>query len=323
MSNRSTIVWGIIGCGDVAEIKSGPAFQKCDNSELLAVMRRNGDLAEDFARRHNVPLWYDNADALIANLDITAVYIATPPSTHLEYALKAIKAGKDVYLEKPMVLTNKEALLLQNTVDESSQKLVVAHYRRFLPTYLKVKELIISNAIGDIKFIDLRFLQPFNFNSKATWRLDKEVSGGGYFHDLAPHQLDLMYHFFGDINLVKGISINQSKINNVDDTVNGLISFENGIQFRGIWSFAIPKHLEEDRCTLYGEHGTIAFSFYEDQLKLNSNGDIKTFNFENPVNIQQPMIQETINYFLGKRSNPCPVKDGVLITNLIEEFTKA
>lgn len=319
---EDSIIWGIIGCGDVAEVKSGPAFQKCKNSKLLAVMRRNADLAEDFAKRHGVPFWYNDADELLANPDINAVYVATPPSTHLDYALKALAAGKNVYIEKPMVLNQCDAQLLEEAVNKNHQKLVVAHYRRFLPMYLKVKELIASKSIGDIKFVDLRFLQPYDFNDKATWRLDEKVSGGGYFHDIAPHQIDLMYHFFGNYDLAKGIAVNQSKINNVDDTVNGIISFKNGIQFRGMWSFAIPKDLEEDRCTIYGEAGTIEISFYQEKLTLISNKINKTFEFKNPENIQLPMIQETVNYFLGKRSNPCSVEDGKLVTKLMQEFTK-
>jgi predicted dehydrogenase len=319
---NDSVTWGVIGCGDVVEVKSGPAFQKCDNSKLLAVMRRNGDLAEDFAKRHNVPLWYNDADELLANPDINAIYIATPPSTHLEYALKALDAGKNVYIEKPMAINDEEAVISRDAVHKSTQKLVVAHYRRFLPMYVKVKELINSNTIGDIKFVDLRFLQPYDFNDKATWRLDKEISGGGYFHDIAPHQIDLMYYFFGDYDIAKGISVNQSKINNVDDTVNGIISFKNNIQFRGMWSFAIPNDLEEDRCVIYGENGTIVISFYKEKLILNSTKINKTFEFKNPENIQFPMIHETVNYFLGKRSNPCPVEDGRLVTKLMQEFTK-
>ena len=316
------IKWGIIGCGDVAEVKSGPAFQKCNNSELLAVMRRNGSLAEDFAKRHNVPLWFDNADNLLANPDVNAVYIATPPSSHLYYALKALEAGKDVYLEKPMVLSEQEAVALEQAVSKSKQKLVVAHYRRFLPMYIRVKELLDAQAIGNVKFVDLRFLQPFDFNDKATWRLDKAVSGGGYFHDIAPHQIDLMYHFFGSYIEAKGMAVNQSGIHTVDDTVNGLINFKNGVQFRGMWSFAIPSYLEEDRCVIYGENGTIELSFYEETLKIKSKKTNEEFNFKNPINIQQPMIQETVNYFLGKRSNPCPVEDGVAIVNMMDAFTK-
>lgn len=135
MAEKNKISWGILGCGDVAEVKSGPAFQKCENSELLAVMRRNSAKAEDFAKRHNVQLWYDNADELLQNKDINAVYIATPPAIHLEYTIKAIKAGKDVYLEKPMTRTADEAQQLLNALANSKVKLTVAHYRRQLPTF--------------------------------------------------------------------------------------------------------------------------------------------------------------------------------------------
>ena len=167
MTDKKTIKWGIIGCGDVAEVKSGPAFQKCDNSELIAVMRRNADLAKDFAKRHHVPLWYDDAQKLLSNQDINAVYIATPPSSHLAYSIQALNAGKDVYLEKPMVLSKKEADKLCEIVSKSDRKLVVAHYRRYLPMYIKVKEMLDADVIGKINYVDLKFLQPYNFNSKV------------------------------------------------------------------------------------------------------------------------------------------------------------
>ena len=250
------------------------------------------------------------------------MYIATPPSSHLAYSIQALNAGKDVYLEKPMVLSKKEADKLCEIVSKSDRKLVVAHYRRYLPMYIKVKEMLDADVIGKINYVDLKFLQPYNFNSKATWRLEEAISGGGYFHDIAPHQIDLMYHFFGDYASAKGISINQSRINEVDDMVNGIISFKNTIQFRGIWSFAIPKYLEEDNCTIYGENGTLSFSFYEEELLLNTEKQNKVFKFKNPENMQQPLIQQTVNYFLEKRSNPCPVEDGALVISIMEEFTK-
>lgn len=318
---KDRISWGIIGCGDVAEIKSGPAFQKCKDSELVAVMRRDASLAEDFAQRHNVPFWYDNAEAILTNSTINAVYIATPPSSHYGFVVKALKAGKDVYVEKPMVLTKEEAASLSKIVQESSQKLVVAHYRRYLPMYIKIKKLLDQNFIGEIHHVDIRFLQPFDFNSKATWRLDKRVSGGGYFHDLAPHQLDLMYYFFGNYTNAYGIASNQASKYEADDTVNGIINFENKIQFRGFWSFAAPEYLKSDTCSIYGSTGTMQFSFYEDKLTIHSNGKYEELEFENPTNIQQPMIQETVDYFLGKRDNPCSVIEGEYIMTLMFELT--
>lgn len=194
------VKWGIIGCGDVAEMKSGPAFQKTSNSELLAVMRRNGEKAKDFAERHNVPTWYNDLDELLKNQEINAVYIATPPATHLEIALKAIKAGKNIYLEKPMALDQIEATKLIEALKVYHVKLTIAHYRRKMPAFLKIKELLEHEIIGRVRLVDIQILQSENpgiiAKTAENWRIDPVISGGGYFHDLAPHQIDLMYYFF-------------------------------------------------------------------------------------------------------------------------------
>ncbi len=315
------IIWGIIGCGDVAEVKSGPAFQKCNHSELRAVMRRNGNKAKDFALRHQVPLWYDDVEKILQNDDINAIYIATPPSSHLEYATKSLEAGKDVYLEKPMVLSMKEASVLEEAVRHSNNKLVVAHYRRYLPMYLKVKELVETKAIGTVKYVDIQYLESHYAGNINNWRLNTSISGGGLFHDLAPHQIDLMYYFFGDYEYAKGFSFNQGKKYQASDVVNGIISFKSGIQFRGIWSFDAPNYLQTDRCKIFGSRGTIQFSFYANQLKLKINNESSTYTFKNPDHIQQPFIQETVNYFLDKRTNPCNVQEGALVTTIMDKFT--
>src|SRR3954471_12545595 len=132
------INWGIIGCGDVTELKSGPAFNKINNSSLVAVMRRDAAKAEDYARRHNVPKWYNDADKLINDPEVNAIYIATPPSSHVMYTMAAIKAGKPVYVEKPMSLDAASAQRMNNYALEQNIKLVVAHYRRALPFFIKI-----------------------------------------------------------------------------------------------------------------------------------------------------------------------------------------
>jgi len=320
-NNKGNIVWGIIGCGDVAEVKSGPAFQNCDHSELRAVMRRDGNKAKDFAERHQVPIWYDDVEQLLQNDDINAVYVATPPSTHLAYALQSLEAGKDVYLEKPMVLNESEAAILKDAVSQCNNKLVVAHYRRYLPMYLKVKELLDNQAIGQVKYVDITYLIKHQSEIEDNWRINPLLSGGSIFHDLAPHQLDLMYYFFGDYKYAKGYASNQSQKHHASDTVNGIIGFENGIQFRGMWSFDVSDALEIDNCTINGSRGTISFPFYGNELKLRVGSDINTYEFKNPIHIQQPLIQETINYFLNKRTNPCTVEEGTIVTAMIDKLT--
>ena len=215
------IKWGIIGCGDVAEIKSGPAFQKIKNSELIAVMRRDGEKAKDFAQRHNVQFWYDSVDDILNHPEINAVYIATPPSTHLEITKKCLAAKKFIYLEKPMTLNADEAEELNQLVSENDT-ITVAHYRRELLPFLKVKEFIKSNSIGKISFVDIKILQSKENNiitkTAANWRLTPEISGGGYFNDIAPHQIDLLLYYFGEIKSAKGFATSTQN-NNVDDLV--------------------------------------------------------------------------------------------------------
>ncbi|MFW6290044.1 MAG: Gfo/Idh/MocA family protein, partial [Mariniphaga sp.] len=192
------IKWGIIGCGDVTEKKSGPAFNKVLGSELVAVMRRDAVKAEDYARRHSVPRWYDDAEKLIADPEVNAIYVATPPDTHAEYAIKAMKAGKPVYVEKPMARNYVECLEMISAAEKHNVSLFVAYYRRALPGFLKVKELIEQGAIGKVQLVSLRLhknLKPTT-GDDLPWRVIPEIAGGGHFVDLAAHQLDFLDFLF-------------------------------------------------------------------------------------------------------------------------------
>ena len=205
------INWGIIGCGDVTEVKSGPAFNKVKNSRLVAVMRRDAAKAKDYAQRHGVPNWYSDAHQLINDPDVNAVYVATPPNSHTQYTLAALEAGKPVYVEKPMALNAVQCKHMLDRSHAMQVKLSVAHYRRAQPMFKKIKELIDEKAIGEIKFVQLKFLKPALSASeleipKTKWRVDPSIAGGGVFHDLAPHQLDLMIFFFGNVHSSCGAS---------------------------------------------------------------------------------------------------------------------
>lgn len=321
----SKIVWGIIGCGDVAEVKSGPAFSLIPNSKLKAVMRRNLDKAKDFALRHNVPHYYNTVQPILNDPEINAVYIATPPASHLDYALQAIKAGKHVYLEKPMTLNTEQSQQLCNAVKVSGTKLTVAHYRRKLPAFLKVKELLDGKCIGDVLFADIQVLQPPKSHlvaqSELPWRFNAAIAGGGLFHDLAPHQLDLMYLFFGEYNRSYGVSDTQNKASKVDDLVNGIIQFKNGVQCRGIWSFNCADVSKTDRCVIYGTEGQIEFSFFGNYVHLKTVEQTHQFTFSNPKHIQHPMITAVVDYFSGKQDvNPCAAYEALIVSQLMDAF---
>ncbi len=321
------INWGIIGCGDVTELKSGPAFNKVQDSALVAVMRRDAEKAASYAYRHNVPKWFTDADLLINDPDVNAIYIATPPSTHHFYAMAAINAGKPVYLEKPMALNAKEAADIAATANRKNIPLTVAHYRREQPKFLKIKQLLHNNVIGDVRFCQLQFLRP-SLSAEALqvektfWRVNPDVSGGGLFHDLAPHQLDLMLYFFGDFKDVSGFALNQAGIYKADDIVTTNIIFKSAVVFNGLWSFAATPGMDADTCEIVGTKGKISFSVFDNQtFKLTVDNKTEIFSFEPLIHVQLPMIRKVVPYFLNKATNPCSAAEAVRVMQIIDAVT--
>ncbi|WP_461790271.1 Gfo/Idh/MocA family protein [Pedobacter sp.] len=319
------IKWGIIGCGDVTEVKSGPAFNKIANSKLVAVMRRDAAKAEDYAKRHGVPKWYSNAADLINDPEVNAVYIATPPLQHEEYTIAALSAGKPVYVEKPMALDGAAALRMAEAAKNTGVKLVVAHYRRAQPLFLKIKSLLEEKAIGDVRFVTLKMLQPAAnnviANSEENWRINPAISGGGLFHDLAPHQLDLMLYYFGKALKFNGIASRNDYCSPVDDLVSGQILFENGIIFSGTWCFSVPKDETADLCEIIGSKGKISFSVFGQSIKLDVDGLTETIDFEPLQHVEQPMIEKVVAYFRNEDINPCSAEVALETMRIMDSFT--
>jgi predicted dehydrogenase len=323
-----TIQWGMIGCGDVTEVKSGPAFNKVNNSSLVAVMRRDAAKAKDYETRHGVPKWYDDANDLIHDDEVNAIYIATPPAFHEEYAIAAINAGKPVYIEKPMALNFASANMIGKVAQEKNIKVSVAHYRRGQPLFNKVRELLEDKIIGDVRFAKLEFYKKQLEKEaldipKVAWRVNPAIAGGGLFHDIAPHQLDLMYWFFGEIEKSSGYSANQSKFYEADDIVSGNILFKSGIIFNGLWCFNVAKENVKDLCEIQGSEGIMRFPIFEHKkIEIIKNGKTEEILFEPLQHVQQPLIQKVVNYFLGKGPNPCTPEDGATAMWLLDEFTR-
>ncbi len=319
------INWGIIGCGDVTEIKSGPAFNKVPDSALVAVMRRNAEKAADYAKRHHVPRWYNDAAQLINDPEVNAIYIATPPSSHEQYALAAINAGKHVYVEKPMANNYAAANNIANAAIAKNIKLVTAHYRREWPLFKKIIALIKEKAIGEIRTVNLQLYKtPFTkeqlTDPTIAWRVDPAISGGGIFHDLAPHQLDIMYQLFGPAKKISGIALNQAGNYDADDMLAGTIIFENNIVLSGTWCF--NAHEQSDSCVIIGSTGSIRFSFFNgNSIQLVTNNGRENFNFELLQHVQQPMIARVVQYFLGSDDNPCPGHEAAETMRWINEMT--
>src|SRR5262245_3285927 len=234
----TTIRWGIIGCGDVTEVKSGPGFQKADGSSLVAVMRRDAAKAQDYARRHNVPHAYDRAEDLIHDDDVDAVYIATPPSSHRDLAIRVAEAGKPCLVEKPMALNHAECLWMTEAFRSRKLPLWVAYYRRALPRFLIVRDRLREGAIGRVTSVHVQVTAPPLAGADATnWRIDPAVSGAGLFFDLASHCLDLLDFLLGPISRVSGFAVNTGGRYTAEDATAATFEFEGKTLGTGIWNF--------------------------------------------------------------------------------------
>lgn len=293
-----TVKWGIIGCGNVTEVKSGPAYKMAEGFELIAVMRRNLELAKDYAKRHEVPRYYNDADELINDSEIDAVYIATPPDTHYYYAMKVAQANKICCIEKPMAPSYAECLEIQTIFEKCGLTLFVAYYRRSLPRFNEVKRLLEEKTIGTVRHVDWylsRTPSDLDKSGNYNWRTDAKIAPAGYFDDLASHGLDLFVYLLGDVKEAKGISSNQQQLYTAKDIISASWEHENGVLGTGMWSFGTYKR--EDKVRIVGSDGELSFSvFGEEPIGVITSNEVEQVYIENPKHIQQYHVENIVKH---------------------------
>ena len=299
------INWGFIGCGEVTEKKSGPAFNEVEGSQVVAVMSRSENKARSYAERHHIRKWYTDAQELIDDPDVNAIYIATPPSSHATFAIMAMRAGKPVYIEKPLAASYNDCIRINRISEQTGVPCFVAYYRRYLPYFQKVKEIIENGTIGKVINIQIRFSVPprdldYKNEKELPWRLQPDIAGGGYFYDLAPHQIDLLQNIFGVITRAHGYPANRAHLYKAEDTVSACFFFENGVTGSGSWCFVGHESAKEDRIEVIGDKGSLSFSVftYEPIVLITSEGK-QSITVPNPSYVQLPMIKHVIEHLQG------------------------
>ncbi len=308
----SEVRWGVLGVGNVCELKSAPAMNHIPHSKLVAVMRRDEAKVKDYAARHSIDKWYTSAHDLIHDPEVNAIYIATPPNAHLELTRMAAEAGKPVYVEKPMARTYAECQEMISVCEKHGVPLFAAYYRRALPHFEKIKQLIDQGEIGEIRTVHISLKQVVEPEIIArlenNWRINPEISGGGYFFDLASHQLDLLDFFFGKITHASGFSSNQAKAYQAEDVVVGSFAFENGVMGTGTWCFSTSASAETDEVIIDGAKGQIRFAtFGKGEFTLIKDHEEPIhYQMELPKHIQQPLIKTIVGELLG--TDQCPSK---------------
>ena len=299
------INWGFIGCGEVTEKKSGPAFNEVEGSQVVAVMSRSENKARSYAERHHVRKWYTDASELIEDPDVNAVYIATPPSSHATFAIMAMRAGKPCYIEKPLAASYNDCIRINRISEQTGVPCFVAYYRRYLPYFQKVKEIIESGTIGNVVNVQVRFSVPlrdldFQSGKEMPWRLQPDIAGGGYFYDLAPHQIDLLQNLFGVITRAHGYPANRAHLYQAEDTLSACFFFESGIPGSGSWCFVGHESAKEDCIEVIGEKGSLSFSVFTYQpIEVITSEGKNSITVPNPPYVQLPLIKSVIEHLQG------------------------
>ncbi len=302
--------WGIIGCGDVTEVKSGPALQKAEGSALVAVMRRDVGRAVDYARRHGVPRVHATAEALVADPEVDAVYVATPPSSHRPLARLAAEAGKPCLVEKPMALSHAECLAMIEAFRRRGAPLFVAYYRRALPRFVLVRQLLQDGAIGRPTSVHLVHYAPLVAGDAArAWRFDPAVAGAGLFFDLASHGLDLLDWFFGPAVEAHGVAMNTGGAYAAEDVVSASMAFASGVAGTGVWNFNAPH--THDEIVVTGTAGEVRTPVFGDaDVLLARDGRVERFPFERPPHVHQPLVQAIVDELRGRGRAPSTGESG-------------
>ena len=299
VGSMRTISWGIVGVGDVCEKKSGPAFYKAEGSKLVAVMRRNAAAAEDYAKRHNVPKWYSNVDDLLNDSAVSAVYVASPPGTHLEIALKVAAAGKPCYLEKPMARNAAESKEIIDAFASTNIPLYVAYYRRGQTRFIKARELVHQGAIGRVTDVVYRFQQnndKLRASTTQPWRVQAHVAGGGLFMDVGCHALDIMDYILGPLSSVTGRASDTGAYG-VEEVVSmtALAESQDGlVPLTATWNFAAAV-TEPDVIKITGTKGILRITALDInhpvELELAGEKEVQKFDFPSLEHVQQPLIE--------------------------------
>lgn len=319
--NNKVVTWGIIGCGDVTEVKSGPALSKASRSSVLRVMRRDGAKAADYAQRHGVSHWTDDADELINASDISAIYIATPPSTHADYAIRAMRAGKDVLVEKPMAMSVAECDAVTAVQAETGRKLCVAYYRRALPRFEKLREIVQQGDIGELRLIEVKQFTRLSATPEQSWKVDPQIGGGGFFADMQTHTLDWLFYTFGIPGATLGLHKRQSGAYAAEDLVNYLLDFKT-FSAVGLCAYAVDE--QEESVTLHGSLGSASMGFFGPSvITLTAKGETSEIKLPDPPHVHQPFIERVIQHFLDDGPNPCSAQDGRQVNVAMADIFKS
>ena len=209
---------------------------------------------------------------------------------------------------KPLAASYEDCARINRISEQTGIPCFVAYYRRYLPYFQKVKEIVNSGRIGKILNVQIRYTEPLRpadaeavrNGTPLAWRLQPDIAGGGYFYDMAPHQLDLLQDMFGVILEARGICANRGGYYEAEDSVSACFSFENGLPGSGSWCYVAHESAREDCIEIIGTEGMVSFSVFDyNPIRLQTSEGDESITVPNPPYVQYPLIKNVIEHLQG------------------------
>lgn len=327
-----TIRWGMIGCGEVARVKAGPGFIHAANSRLVAVADRNAERVAAFAREHGIARSHGDVDAILRADDIDIVYVATPTQSHHDLVLRCAAAGKSVLVEKPMAMSHAQCVEMTDACKRAGVRLWVAFYRRALPRFLKVRDLVADGAIGEVRMVLTRHFQRIPSAEEMRgpfwgWRLDPKRSGGGIFFEAVGHTLDILDYILGPVAQARAFAANQAGAYPPEDVVSASFRYQSGVHGSGAWCFAAD--CDDESNEIIGSKGRITFSTFPPlsppggrppvPIRLMRGDTVEVFPVADPPYTHQPLIQTIVDEVNGSGRCPSTPESAMRTVRVIED----
>lgn len=253
-----TLAWGILGTGAIAKTFA-QGLMAATTGKLLAVGSRTQEDAETFGARFAALHRHGSYEALLADPDVQAVYIATPHPLHAEWALKTARAGKHILCEKPIALNHAEAMAIIEAAQEHKVFLMEAFMYRCHPQTAKVVELIRTGMLGDVRVIQASF--SFNIPFHPNSRLLNNALGGGGILDVGGYCASIVRLIAGAAlgkDVVEPLSVKAvghiGEVSHVDEYTTAIMSFPNDIAAQ---LFAGVQVLGENVVRIFGTEGSL------------------------------------------------------------------
>ncbi len=320
-----TVSWGILGAGRIAESQMAPAIAAAPGHELVAVTRRDQAAAQQFADRHGARRAFNNDKALLADPQVNAVYVATPPNLHARQAVLAAQAGKHILCEKPLALDTAEARRMIDAARANGVSLMVCYYQRFNARHQRTKALVQEGAIGQVTAARISFSERFP-PQPGVWHHDPAISGGGPLMDLGVHCIDLLRYLCGPVQSVAALVDTLVDNAPVADTSTLLLQLTSGAHavVTSHWTTANHDPERFNRVEIYGTEGTIVAAPIQAKdsagsLQLITADGIQDFAVEPGGTRPHVALLEAFAGTVGEIApNPIPAEEGLAGLAVVE-----